>query len=124
MDAPASAFRILSRSLRLCCPRCGAGRLYRRPFSMQRFCAGCGFDLGREHGFYIGSIYVNYGLTALLTVAFAVAFPGAPRWPLVTFIVFFPILFFHHARSLWLGLDWYFSSRAGEGTGAPPRDPL
>ncbi len=82
---------------------------------MHRECDRCGLDLEREPGFYLGSIYINYGLTALTC---AVAYPllsfgfDVPSRPLMgvlfAFCVFFPLWFFRYARSLWLGMDFYF----------------
>src|SRR5688500_10126255 len=67
-------WRRVGRSLRLRCPRCGMGRLYRGWFAMNDQCAECGCDFRREPGFYLGSIYFNYGLTALVvTVTFVTA---------------------------------------------------
>ncbi|HEY6565704.1 MAG TPA: DUF983 domain-containing protein, partial [Pirellulaceae bacterium] len=63
--------RILSRSIRLLCPRCGQGRLFDGLFRMAKRCGSCGFELEREPGFYLGAIYFNYGLTAMIvTIAY------------------------------------------------------
>ncbi|MEX0936727.1 MAG: hypothetical protein WDZ59_02625 [Pirellulales bacterium] len=99
---------------------------------MAESCSHCGRDFRRGPGFYLGSIYVNYGLTALLlVVAYFGLFlvdatrpgmlptfltPAAPqlRWILLAFAILFPLAFFRHARSLWLAFDEYFDP--------PPRD--
>ncbi|MDA7979280.1 MAG: DUF983 domain-containing protein [Pirellulales bacterium] len=82
---------------------------------MNASCDHCGLDLVRESGFYLGSIYFNYGLTTI--IALAVFFtlylgygitPDAQLWPLATFCVAFPLLFFRHARAFWLGMDVFF----------------
>ena len=39
---------------------------------MNETCAECGIRFGRDHGYFLGSIYVNYGLTALIV---AIAYP-------------------------------------------------
>lgn len=36
---------------------------------MEPRCSGCSLDFRREPGFYLGSIYINYGVTALTTIA-------------------------------------------------------
>ena len=68
----------------------------------------------REPGFFLGTIYFNYGLTALVaTIAFPVmvfvlrvdqnvALPIT-----MAFVLLFPLWFFRYARSLWLGFDQY-----------------
>jgi hypothetical protein len=84
---------------------------------MPAACPSCGLDLRREQGYYVGAMYLNYGVTA--TVLLAVGIPLADRvpmstltWPLAGFALLFPLWFFRYSRSLWLGLDLYFSSLA------------
>lgn len=107
-------WRRIGRSLRLRCPRCGEGRLFTGWFRMPDRCEKCGLDLKREPGFYLGSIYVNYGLTALVvTVTFVTAqLTGHGRspilfWSMGAWCLLFPLWFFRYARSLWLGMDQY-----------------
>ena len=107
---------MLGHGLRLRCPRCGAGKLYLRPFKMNQRCAHCALRFEREQGYFVGAIYINYAATI------AVAVPGfflldaltgisidqqLMLW--VPFAVLFPLIFFHHSRSLWLVLDHYFN---------------
>ena len=62
---------VLWRGLRLVCPVCGRGKLFRGWFRMHRSCDSCGLVFERGPGYWLGSIYVNYGLTALVvTVAY------------------------------------------------------
>src|SRR5262245_51547648 len=96
---------LLGRALRLRCPLCGRGELFRRWLIMHKQCPGCGVMFEREPGFFLGSIYINYGLTALIV---AVAYPlllfsgTVKERPLllgaVAFTVVFPILLFPWAR--------------------------
>lgn len=75
-------------------------------------CLECGLKFEREQGYFIGAIYINYAATVLIAV------PGyfildlymsmtidqqLALW--VPFAVIFPLIFFHHSRSLWLVLD-------------------
>jgi len=108
------AWIILLRSCRLRCPRCGRGRLFRHYFAMHQECDHCGLSFFREPGFYLGSIYINYGLTAgIVTVSYlalAIVWGVSPRvllWAETAFCLLFPIWFFRYARSLWLGFDQY-----------------
>lgn len=80
-------------------------------------CDGCELDFEREPGFYLGSIYVNYGLTvALVGPTFAVLTLGLgyPRTtvaiPCAVFTILFPLWFFRYARSIWLCLGWVATS--------------
>jgi uncharacterized protein (DUF983 family) len=108
---------------------CGRGRLFRDWLAMHKQCPHCGAAFEREPGFFLGSIYFNYGLTALIV---AIAYPVlmfnrilSHEWLMaitLTFVVLFPLWFFRYARSLWLGFDQYWDPRSGEqGTGANNR---
>ena len=104
--------RSFGRALRLRCPRCGAGRLFRGLFRMHDGCGACGLSFRREPGFYLGSIYINYGITVIVTGLLYGAIVLGAGWSneaalavCLAVAVLFPILFFRHARSLLLALD-------------------
>jgi uncharacterized protein (DUF983 family) len=113
-------FRLLLwRSLRLRCPLCGHGRLFRGWFRMHDCCSSCGVSFEREPGFFLGSIYFNYGLTALIaTIAYlllmfrGVMSEGQLQLIMLAFVVLFPLWFFRYARALWLGFDQFWDPRA------------
>lgn len=103
---------VLANVLRLRCPRCGLSKLFEGLFRMSACCEHCGLDIRRKPGYYLGSTYVNYGLTTLILVATFVSLRFGLRVPseslvapLAAFCVIFPLLFFRHARALWLGMD-------------------
>jgi hypothetical protein len=85
---------------------------------MHKACPHCGLVFEREPGFFLGSIYINYGVTALIV---SIGYPvlllsGTVRErPLligaIAFTVVFPILLFPWARSLWLGFDQWHDPR-------------
>ncbi|MCC7085109.1 MAG: DUF983 domain-containing protein [Pirellulales bacterium] len=109
------------RALRLRCPVCGEGQLFRGWFRMHERCAACKFQFNRGPGYWLGSIYVNYGLTALIvtTSYFAMYFADAlPQtailWLLTAFCVAFPLWFFRYARSIWIGFDLYVDPRQAD----------
>lgn len=109
-----SFWRTVGRSCRLRCPRCGRSRLFRGWFTMWPECQECHLPFEREPGFYLGSIYFNYGLTALIvTIAYFALYFGAEvsqtavLFSLLAFCGVFPLWFFRYARSLWLGMDQY-----------------
>jgi uncharacterized protein (DUF983 family) len=122
------------RALRLRCPVCGQGRLFRGWFRMHEKCDHCGFQFERSPGYWLGSIFVNYGLTALLVTAayiilfFTEALPEtAILWLLVAFSVVFPLLFFRWARSFWLAIDLVFDPQIDDraaGAADGPRSDL
>ncbi len=123
------------RSCRLRCPRCGQTRLFRGWFSMWPKCSACELPFDREPGFYLGSIYFNYGLTALLvTIAYFALYFGVEASQqivlaaLMAFCVLFPLWFFRYARSLWLGMDEYLDphsekEKPGQMNPATPPEP-
>jgi uncharacterized protein (DUF983 family) len=111
--------RILWRSGRLRCVRCGQGRLFRGWFRMNPSCPRCGLQFDRGPGYFLGSIYINYGLTAFLVTAgyFTCFFTewltgDALLYAATAFCVLFPLWFFRYARSLWVGFDHYFDPPA------------
>ncbi len=110
--------RLFVRAVRLRCPFCGKGRLFRHWLRMTDRCSHCERSFEREAGFFLGSIYINYGLTALLI---AVVYPvllfnqvasnNTLLFGSLAFSVVFPIWFFRYARSLWLGFDQFVDPR-------------
>lgn len=107
-------WRLVFRALRLRCPRCGKSPLFRGPWSMLEKCDQCELPYQREPGFFLGAIYVSYGLTALIATAgyMVMAFvigisPKTSLWVTLAFVVLFPLWFFRYARALWLGFDQF-----------------
>ena len=105
----------LSRAIRLHCPVCGHGRLFAGWFRMHERCDGCGLKYERDPGYFLGSAYINYGLTAVILTAayiglhFGAGYSNRTLTPwLVTFCVLFPLVFFRYARAYWLAMDCYF----------------
>ncbi len=106
---------LIWRGLRLRCPRCGKGKLYRRFLKMHDRCPQCKLRLEREPGYYLGASYINYGITAIsMTAMFLFLRLGMNIstqtiiWPLFSFCLVFPLLIFRHARALWLAFDCQF----------------
>jgi len=102
----------LVRAIRLRCPQCGAGRLFTGLLRMREACTVCGANFKREQGFYLGSIYINYGFTVLGTGAIYAVLVLGLGWSHQTALavclvaaVVFPVWFFRWARSLLLALD-------------------
>ncbi len=83
---------------------------------MHAECPSCHLKFEREHGFFVGAIYLNYAATV------AIAIPGyflldyltemtltqqLELW--IAFGTLFPVFYFRYSRSLWLGLDYTFN---------------
>lgn len=86
-------------------------------------CPGCGLHYERAPGYFLGSTYINYGLTALvITVAYIALRFGAGFssravvWPLMAFVLVFPLFFFRYARALWLAFDLWFDAEGDDST--------
>jgi uncharacterized protein (DUF983 family) len=116
-------WKLVGRALRLVCPVCGRGPLFRGLLTMHENCSHCGAKFEREPGFFLGSIYINYGITALVTLAGYIAMMLTRTWEnnetlrlilLLTVAVILPILLHRHARSLWLGFDQWHDPRPEE----------
>jgi len=106
---------LLWRALRLRCPTCGEGILFRNWISMIDPCATCGRKFDRSPGYLLGSIYFNYGVTALLVVVIYISLFLAKMMSgqqllvaMTTFSLLFPLWFFRYARGLWIAFDERF----------------
>jgi hypothetical protein len=112
---------LLFRAFRLRCPRCGEGKLFRGWFDMNEHCPNCRLKYERAPGYFLGSIYINYGVTAVtLTIGYfllhaALGFTNRQlSGPLVGFCIVFATIFFRFARALWLALDCFFDPTSFE----------
>lgn len=102
----------MTRALRLRCPWCGGGKLFAGWFRMHERCSGCGFRFERETGYFLGSIYVNYGAAVLLALVLHLAMQylwhvdALLQSVLIGGVVAcFGLYFFRWARALWLAFD-------------------
>ena len=118
----AKARLALVRGLRLRCPRCGRGSVFRMVFRMRDHCTDCGLVFHREQGYFVGAIYLNVIATeALILAVFIFSFFISGIFSDSVFIVFyvisvvFPLVFYHHSRSLWLAFDHFLDPSSSEG---------
>jgi len=96
----------------LLCPRCGGSRVFAGWFRIRAGCPACGLVYEREPGYWIGAMYVNYGVTAVLLMTAWVTLDlvaGLPwSWVLAILVCLgaaFPVAFFRYSRVIWLALD-------------------
>ncbi len=82
---------------------------------MPERCSDCRLKYERAPGYFLGSAYINYGLTAVTLIAmyfilhFGLELSNRDlAAPLAIFCVMFPLLIFRYARALWLALDCQF----------------
>ena len=104
---------VLSRSLRLRCPACGEVPIAHSPFRLRHHCPNCRSLFKREEGFFVGAILANTLTTefVILAVCFVwlVLIGGDYESLLASLVVvalLFPVAFYHHSWSLWLGFDY------------------
>jgi len=80
---------------------------------MHEACAVCGLRFERAQGYWVGAIYVNYAVTATLTLtgyfvlwARTELSTAAQLAIWLPFCVVFPLWFFRHCRALWLAVEY------------------
>jgi len=99
---------VVWRGLRLKCPVCGQGKLFRTYFRMNDHCACCGVGFSREHGQWVGSLDINTLLTAVVLMIGIIASPNwsvrTSLWVWCTAAVVFPILSFRFVRGVWTAI--------------------
>ncbi|WP_437187438.1 DUF983 domain-containing protein [Planctomicrobium sp. SH668] len=117
IDSPAprknevTNFQRILTALRLRCPRCLKGKLFRNVFRINSHCPECNLELNSEPGFFIGSLYPNYAVTVVFVtglywlLAFGFQIPQRTvLWICLTAFFVFPIWFLRYARSIWLAM--------------------
>ncbi len=97
-------------------------------FRMRESCTNCHLKFEREPGYFLGSIYVNYGITAFLTTIGWIVLRFGYRiesrgliFAFGAFCILFPMFFFRYARALWLALDCRFDQSLF--ADRPPEEP-
>jgi len=105
--------QLLVRGLCLRYPRCGARSLFRTWFTMYERCWGCQLRFEREQGYFLGAMYINYGVTVVLALLGSWLLEWCTAVSLtqqlmlwIGFGSLFPVIFFRYSRSLWLGFDY------------------
>jgi uncharacterized protein (DUF983 family) len=99
------------------CPRCKQGAIFRPGWlglagAMNDACSVCGLRFLRETGYFLGAMYVSYGLGLVTVLPVSVVLAIVVEWPLeivltvmvVQTLVSVP-LFLRFSRVLWLHLD-------------------
>ncbi|MDQ6905314.1 MAG: DUF983 domain-containing protein [Chloroflexota bacterium] len=111
MPPRSSGMTTMGRALRLRCPVCGQGQLFRR-FTMLVHCAHCGFHFEREVGYFTNTAVINYAVASLpilfIVAPLAYLRPHAIALEIAIgflFAIALPLLCFRHVRSLWLAID-------------------
>jgi uncharacterized protein (DUF983 family) len=109
---------LLWRALRLRCPNCGSGGLWRTWFRMRIACPRCGLKLERgEQGYIVGAQMFNIIAAELLFAAIFVGvlvatLPDVP-WDVLQYggpalMILFPVFFYPFSKTLFLAFDLVF----------------
>jgi uncharacterized protein (DUF983 family) len=124
-----SRSRVLWWGMTKRCPRCGAGHLFRRWFTIVDDCPRCGLHFEREDGYWAGALAVNITVTgALFGIVFiallAVTIPDVPVAPLlavlVPIVVIVPIVGYPFSKTIWMAIDHAILHRLDPTAGAGP----
>jgi uncharacterized protein (DUF983 family) len=99
--------------LRLRCPRCLRGQVFRGLFAMNDPCPVCGLVFQREEGYFLGSMYVSYLLSSiLLGASFIVGHILLEGWnpQLIIVVVLLPYLplvpwVYRYSRIIWMHFE-------------------
>lgn len=104
------------------CPKCRLGEIFRGSvFKVYRFrlpqmndrCPVCDLKFEREPGYFLGAMYVSYGLALAIILVIGVSLWLATGWWITKVTIWAVILFLPlapgitlFARVMWLYLDW------------------
>ncbi len=99
------------------CPRCRQGAIFPSTFAglagfMNPSCPVCGLEFLREAGYFLGAMYVSYGLGVLTILPVGVFLAVVLKWSLwvvlpfviIQTIVSMPV-FLRFSRTIWLHVD-------------------
>lgn len=108
---------VLLRALRLRCPACGKSSIVKGPFQIRHHCPNCRSLFKREEGFFVGAIMANVITTefVILLACFIWLFVVGSTYEKALVVLFitaliFPVAFYHHSWSFWLGFDYLVES--------------
>jgi uncharacterized protein (DUF983 family) len=106
----------LSAILQQRCPRCRTGKIFRKSVflfpGMYERCLACDLKFEREPGYFLGAMYIGYGLALVTITLLSFLLWWFFRWPfqrdvvggVILFLPFAPFLTVM-ARVLWIYLD-------------------
>jgi uncharacterized protein (DUF983 family) len=109
----------ISAILRQLCPRCRSARIFRKSIfagfpGMQECCPTCGLKFEREQGYFLGAMYISYGLALITIAALGLLLWASTSWSLQRITLWAILLFLPLAPSLTLfsRVLWIYLDRA------------
>ena len=108
--------------LRLRCPICGVGKLFRGYFDSPERCPECGYYFMRESGYFLPHVAIGYGATVLVALGcwplmryvFRIESPAITLGVMVSVALLFGIWSVRYSKALWLALDLTIHPPASE----------
>ena len=99
--------------LRMRCPICGKGKLFRGYFDSPERCPSCGYFFMRESGYFLPHVPIGYAFTVLaalgtwplLYYVFGVRNPALTLGIMIAVAVLFGIWFVRYSKIIWLAID-------------------
>ncbi|MHC4133457.1 MAG: hypothetical protein ACYS0K_00595 [Planctomycetota bacterium] len=114
---------ILVRILRLACPACGRGPLFRRYFVRADRCSHCRWKFERGAGHWVGGsevhMFAAYGISVLICIPVLILAGRSPfvLGAVIAAHVVLSLAVFRYSRALFLGLDYLFDPARPPGGG-------
>jgi uncharacterized protein (DUF983 family) len=109
-----SVFRCLAAILLQRCPKCWQGSVFHGLIAMNERCPVCGHKFQQDGGYFLGAMYVSYGLSigTLVLLTLLIHWLLLPGWSLesvvlvalVPYLLFVPAVF-RYSRILWMFFD-------------------
>ena len=114
----AGLLTMIWRGVRVRCPRCGGGKLFKSFFKLKERCPTCGYKIDREAnggfqlGGYVMNVVIGEGMLAIYLLVFAarvIAHPDMQIRPwlagAIALALIPPALFFPMSRTTWMAVD-------------------
>ena len=103
----------LGALLRLRCPICGKGKLFRGYFDSPERCASCGYFFMRESGYFLPHVAIGYAVTILVSLGswplmryvFGIENAAVTLGTMIVVAIVFGVWFVRYSKVLWLALD-------------------
>lgn len=111
---------MLKRSIamvRLRCPRCLQGKVFRSLWHMYDTCPECQLKFEREEGYFFGAMYFSYGMGIALALPTTIylMLTNVSQWlafsAITSQLAILSPLLFRYSRVIWLHFDQYFDAR-------------
>jgi len=119
IERMATGLQTIVDILRQRCPRCRLGNIFPRSLflfpKMHERCSVCHLRFEREPGYFLGAMYISYGIALVFITVVAFVFWAITHWWITKDTIWAVILFLpfapaitYFSRVLWIYLDQTF----------------